>query len=80
MDGIVANNRNLPTLKELSQMATTFGIVTFAWIFFRADKMSAAFGYIKQIVFSILNNPQQFLHLPGSKIAFLYIIPLVIGV
>jgi D-alanyl-lipoteichoic acid acyltransferase DltB (MBOAT superfamily) len=79
LDDIVASKRKLPNFKELLQIVTTFAFVTFAWIFFRADKISTAIGYLKQIVFSILINPQQFLQLPGSKMAFLYIIPLVIG-
>ena len=60
-------------------MSTTFAFVTFAWIFFRADGMHFALGYIKQIGVSIIEHPGQFLLLPGGKMAFTYIIPLLIG-
>jgi len=76
---VVAQDRKLPNLKELWQMSTTFAFVTFAWIFFRADGMHLAIGYIKQIGVSIIEQPGQFLMLPGGKMAFLYIIPLVLG-
>ena len=60
-------------------MSTTFAIVTFAWIFFRADGMHIAIGYIKQIGVSILEHPGQLLLLPEGKMAFVYIIPLALG-
>jgi alginate O-acetyltransferase complex protein AlgI len=76
---VVAQNRMIPTLKELWQMSTTFAFVTFAWIFFRADGMHIALGYIKQIGVSIIDYPEQFLILPGRKMAFVYIITLILG-
>jgi hypothetical protein len=76
---VVAQDRKLPNLKELWQMSTTFAFVTFAWIFFRADGMQIALGYIKQIGVSISEHPGQFLILPGGKMVFVYIIPLVLG-
>lgn len=76
---VVAQNRKLPNLKELWQMLSTFAFVTFAWIFFRADNMHFALDYIKHIGVSIIEHPGQFLMLPGGKMAFLYIIPLVLG-
>jgi hypothetical protein len=76
---VVAQDRKLPNLKELWQMSTTFSFVTFAWIFFRADGMHFALGYIKQIGVSIIEHPEQFLLLPRGKMAFTYIIPLIIG-
>jgi D-alanyl-lipoteichoic acid acyltransferase DltB (MBOAT superfamily) len=76
---VVAQDRKLPNLKELWQMSTTFAFVTFAWIFFRADGMNIALGYIKQIGDSIIEHPGQFLMLPAGKMAFVYIIPLIVG-
>ena len=75
---VVAQDRLLPSFSELGQMLSTFVFVTLAWIFFRADKMSTAIDYLKHIVVSILHQPSQFLHLPMGKLAFLYIIPLVV--
>ena len=45
----VAENSNLPSLKELSQITLTFGLTVFAWIFFRAENLGHAFSYIKGI-------------------------------
>jgi hypothetical protein len=63
-------------------MSTTFAFVTFAWIFFRADGMNIALGYIRQIGVSFYNDPSLLLHpyyLLKWKMAFVYIIPLVLG-
>ena len=77
---IVAQDRKLPSLKELWQMTTTFAFVTFAWIFFRADDgVSSALGYIKHIGMSINEHPGQLLMAPSGKMAFGYIIPLVLA-
>ena len=76
---VVAHDRKLPNLKELLQMLTTFAFVSFAWIFFRADVMQNALGYIKQIGVSIAEYPEQLLMLPSRKMALVYIIPLVLG-
>jgi D-alanyl-lipoteichoic acid acyltransferase DltB (MBOAT superfamily) len=76
---VVAQERKLPNLKELWQMTSTFAFVTFAWVFFRAKDMGEALGYIERICSSIYNSPKQFLALPGGKIAFILIIPLIFG-
>lgn len=75
---IVAEDRKLPTLKELWQMAATFTFVTLAWVFFRSPGIGQAFGYFRQIINSLYQQPRQLLSLPSEKIAFLYIIPLVL--
>lgn len=46
---IVAKGRNLPTLKETLQMALTFVLTVFAWIFFRAENIGHAVEYISGI-------------------------------
>ncbi len=77
---VVAQDRKLPNLKELWQMSTTFAFVTLAWIFFRTDDgIRSALGYIKHIGVSIIEHPGQFLMLPVGKMAFVYIIPLILG-
>ena len=76
---VVAQNRKLPNFKELWQMSKTFAFVTFAWIFFRADGMQNSVGYIEQIGISIAKNPRQFLTLPDNKIAFIYIVTLLLS-
>ena len=42
----IAKNRILPSPKELLQVATTFMLTTFAWIFFRAENIEHAFDII----------------------------------
>ena len=76
---VVAQDRKLPNLRELWQMTTTFAFVTFAWVFFRAKDMNEALTYIERICSSIYTNPKQFFWIPGGKIAFLYVIPLLFG-
>jgi alginate O-acetyltransferase complex protein AlgI len=76
---VVAQDRKLPNLKELWQMSTTFVFVSFAWIFFRAESMSKAFDYLNKILLSIIGQPSQLIQLPGGKMAFVYILPLVLG-
>jgi alginate O-acetylation protein len=46
---IVAENRVLPSIRELLSMFTTFSLTVFAWIFFRAESVSQAFSYIDRI-------------------------------
>jgi len=45
----VATGRTLPTLRELSSMMMTFGLTTFAWIFFRAESIGHAVSYVAGI-------------------------------
>ncbi len=46
---VVAEDRWLPNLKELVQMIVTFGIVCFAWIFFRAENVTHAYQFIQRM-------------------------------
>jgi D-alanyl-lipoteichoic acid acyltransferase DltB (MBOAT superfamily) len=61
---VVAQNRKFPSLKELWQMFSTFCIVTFAWVFFRAPDIHSAFGYIKLIITELLSHPKYALQAP----------------
>ena len=45
----VAENRWIPSLKELFQMVLTFTITTIAWIFFRAVSVKEALHYIGKL-------------------------------
>ena len=72
---VVAQNRKLPTLKELSQMIATFAFVTFAWVFFRAAGMKEAIGYLK----GIISNFKQPKDLLVYQCVLYYIIPLILG-
>jgi D-alanyl-lipoteichoic acid acyltransferase DltB (MBOAT superfamily) len=51
---IVAKGRLIPNIKELSLMLFTFLLTVFTWIFFRANDVSQAIGYILNIFSSSL--------------------------
>jgi len=42
----VAENRLLPSFKEFIQISMTFGLVVIGWVFFRAETIGDAVGYI----------------------------------
>lgn len=46
---IVAKGRLLPSIREFFQISVTFLLTTFAWIFFRAESLSHAILYIKNM-------------------------------
>ncbi len=48
-DGMVANDRLLPSVKEFVQMCMTFLLVVLGWIIFRAESMGQALDYIVRI-------------------------------
>ena len=45
----VAQGKLFPTLREAVQIAATFAMTTLAWIVFRADSITQAMHYVKQI-------------------------------
>lgn len=45
----VAGKKILPNLKEIFQMGTTFFLTVIAWIFFRAENVTVALGYLKKL-------------------------------
>ncbi len=47
--GAVAEGSWIPSIKEAAQILFTFSMTTLAWIFFRAESITHAFGYIKGI-------------------------------
>lgn len=51
---LVAEGKFFPTIRELSQMTLTFFITLIAWIFFRADNVTNAFIYVKDMFTSAL--------------------------
>ncbi len=46
---IVAKDTWLPSLREFLGILVTFALTCFAWIFFRAESLTHAFGYISQM-------------------------------
>lgn len=66
--GVVAEGRMLPSFKELFQMGTTFLLTVLAWVFFRAESLTMAFGFLKGIV------GQGFLQIPEFSLRYQAII------
>jgi len=77
--GIIAQGKYLPNLKEFIQMSLTFGMIVFAWIFFRANNLEHAFAYISGICSKSIFSIPSF---PGSEnstsLIFLMILFLII--
>ncbi len=58
---IIASGKYLPSLRDGLSMLLTFAITVLAWIFFRADNLAHAFGYIANIFDnSLLSMPELF--------------------
>jgi len=56
--GTVAEGKYLPTLKEFFNMGATFSLTVLAWIFFRAENITHAMKFLKEIFSSsILSVP-----------------------
>jgi alginate O-acetyltransferase complex protein AlgI len=56
---IVATHKKWPSFKELLRILITFSLTTLAWIFFRAENITHACAYIKNICnFSLFSIPQ----------------------
>ncbi len=45
----VAESSNFPSVRVVFQIAVTFSLTVFAWIFFRAENIRQAFSYIRRI-------------------------------
>jgi alginate O-acetyltransferase complex protein AlgI len=57
----VAANSKWPSAFEIFQIMATFGLVTFAWIFFRASSLSEAFTFIERMFTSgVYSRPELF--------------------
>jgi alginate O-acetyltransferase complex protein AlgI len=65
-------------VSDLGNISLTFFIICIGDILFRAQSLTHAYYYLKQICVSILNNQNQWFELPRGKFAFVYIIPLLI--
>ena len=46
---VTSKDRHLPSLREFVGIVSTFGLTTFAWIFFRAEDINHAQQYISEI-------------------------------
>ncbi|MDR0828528.1 MAG: MBOAT family protein [Prevotellaceae bacterium] len=72
----VAENRFLPTIKEVSQMGITFLLVVIGWVLFRAETIGDAFNYLGGIFDkSLLSMPLQIV---GLKRTLLFLVILLV--
>jgi alginate O-acetyltransferase complex protein AlgI len=56
---VVAQNRIIPSIKELMQMSVTFFITVLAWVFFRAENISHAMDYLNRMIdLSLFSIPE----------------------
>lgn len=57
-DEIAAKDRWLPGLREFSAVLVTFALTLFAWVFFRADSLSHALGFLGHLVANPLGDAE----------------------
>ena len=74
----VAKGKKTPSLKEVLAMLLTFGLTSFAWIFFRAKKVSEAWDYVKNMFRFNFEGGVQFLDFERYSVEFLLILGLFI--
>ena len=74
----MAQEKNLPNIKELFLMLQTFGLTVFAWIFFRAENIGHAFNYISQIFSKTLFSTPNYHNDDSAKPIFLLIFLFII--
>ena len=71
---VVAQGKTLPSLKEFALMVVTFSLITFSWIFFRADNLTHAITYIGDIFSSGLFNVPQFLGMRRASMTMILVV------
>jgi len=68
---LVAQGKYLPSIRDLFSILLTFSLTVFAWIFFRAENIGHALGYISEIFSPSIFTVPKFL---GMKMAVITII------
>jgi alginate O-acetyltransferase complex protein AlgI len=72
---VVAQNRLLPSFKDLIRMGSTFFLICTAWVFFRAESVGKALQYLSNTVdTSILSSPGN----PNLTLMPIILIPLLL--
>ena len=75
---IVAKGKHFPTINELFSMLSTFGLVVFGWIFFRAESLEHAIDYISGIFSFDLFSWPYFMGIKEAVITILFIVLLIV--
>src|SRR5690606_38222625 len=72
--GILAEGNFFPSMKEILNMAGTFGLIVMAWIFFRATDITHAFKYLGEIFSASVFSIPNFKGLTGALITLILIL------
>jgi len=75
---IIAKGKNLPNYKDFFLMLSTFTMILFAWIFFRAENIEHAFSYISNIFSMSLFEFPTFVGIRKSLITLILILIFVV--
>ena len=75
--GVVAEEKLLPSFRELIAMLTTFVLTVFAWIFFRAESLNHAFSYLGGIFSESLLEIPVFRGRKDAAVTLLFIVVFV---
>lgn len=73
---IVAFDKMLPNIKELSQIIVTFALFTLSFVFFRSDNLERAIDYLKFSFLNIALKPEIIVEYLSSP-SFIYILVLI---
>ncbi len=73
-------NANQPAnlFRKTVQIVSTFGLVTIAWVFFRAKTISEALSYLRSIIANLYDCPDKFF--TGEGLANTQVIPYILAV
>tara|TARA_B110000211_G_C14070005_1_gene549480 strand:- start:986 stop:2434 length:1449 start_codon:yes stop_codon:yes gene_type:complete len=75
---VVAEDRSIPSLREILSMSNTFFLTVFAWIFFRAENISHAFSYIGTIFSKSIFTVPQFPNMNDAAVTLILILLFII--
>jgi D-alanyl-lipoteichoic acid acyltransferase DltB (MBOAT superfamily) len=70
----IAENRMLPSIREAVGILVTFCLTSFAWIFFRAESLDHAFGYIDGLFSNSLFSSPGILPKKVLMLVFLFLV------
>jgi alginate O-acetyltransferase complex protein AlgI len=75
---VVAQGKNLPSLREFGAMLLTFSLTVFAWVFFRAEDISEAFLILSKIFSDSLFLPVEFMQSSESWLTGVWILFMIL--
>lgn len=74
---VVAQGKNLPTVKEVASIAITFSLTLIAWIFFRAASVTEALSILSEIFSSSLFTKPSYMGMRRSAIILFFVLVLL---